>query len=189
MSNIAVGSNGGFVVNGGTEVSLGTLLMQLNIDRTKTLDSQIADQMSEIQERNEKLRALNDFLASLRQTRETTGKDNRLKVDNDAGGQAIGLGIKDENGNEIKKNIDGWFDYFGLTVTNLDPYAKDAEWQSQVDANIEAVKGYIDTLNSDSQLDMIRLQSLIDKRSVAFETASKHQDREYQDKSKINQKG
>ena len=51
MSKVEMGANGGFIVNGGTEVSLGTLLMQLNIDRTKTLDSQIADQMSEIQDR------------------------------------------------------------------------------------------------------------------------------------------
>ena len=39
-------------------------------------------------------------------------------------------------------------------------------------AQIEYLKGLIDGLNSEAQLDMIRLQSLIDKRNQAFEMAS-----------------
>ena len=186
MSKVEMGANGGFIVNGGTEVSLGTLLMQLNIDRTKTLDSQIADQMSEIQDRNETLRAMNELLAWMRNARENKSQSN----DDEGSSATFGVGIMDANGNEIKKTTEGWFAEFGMgTPTDVNPNDDKDEWQSEWDANIETVKGKIDTLNSDSQLDMIRLQSLIDKRSVAFETASKHQDREYQDKSKINQKG
>ena len=181
MSNIVVGNNGGFIVNGGAEMSLGTLLMQLNIDRTKTLDAQIADQMAEIQERNELLKAMNDLLAVMRDSRENKKESNK-------GDQRdVTLTI---DGQEQTKSIRDWMeDEFGMTWTNVNHNDDKDEWQSEWDANIETVKGQIDTLNSDSQLDMIRLQSLIDKRSVAFETASKHQDREYQHKTKINQKG
>lgn len=48
----------------------------------------------------------------------------------------------------------------------------DEDAYHSLEIQIENLKGKIDALNSDSQLDMIRLQSLIDKRNQAFEMAS-----------------
>ena len=43
---------------------------------------------------------------------------------------------------------------------------------SGLDNNVAALKGFMDTMNSQSQLDMIRLQGLINKRNQAFEMVS-----------------
>ena len=119
MAKVSVGSNGGFVIDGGTEVSLGTLLMQLNIDRTKTIDAQIADQMQEIQSRNEQLRALNELLAYMRTAREAKGDvDDKRPYDDNASGNSYSIGLTDANGNEMQKQTDDWFEYFGLTRTS-----------------------------------------------------------------------
>ncbi|WP_424358481.1 hypothetical protein [Methanocella sp. MCL-LM] len=50
--------------------------------------------------------------------------------------------------------------------------SKYKENYASLTAQIDYLKGLIDGLNSEAQLDMIRLQSLIDKRNQAFEMAS-----------------
>jgi hypothetical protein len=128
--------------------------------------------MQEIQDRNKLLKAMNEVMAMMRKCK-AEGRDDDGNKDSWSGKGSYVFTVP---GYEDKgsKNVDQWLDEFGFGSTKTDvnckksQKTKDAQW----DANIEMLKGRIDGLNSDSQLSMIRLQSLIDKRNQAFEMAS-----------------
>lgn len=169
---VELGNQGNFLVDG-QSFDLSTLMMMLNIDRTQLIDKQIADQMSAVKGRNDKLRQLNDLMSFMR-TAKAEGRDDDGALNTwTKDGKNKGSGTLQIQGTDgVARTIDGWMDHFGLTKTDVQWDADDKKRDSQWDANIESVKGFVDSLNSDSQLDMIRLQSLIDKRNQAFELTS-----------------
>ncbi|MCX5769559.1 MAG: DUF1521 domain-containing protein [Candidatus Hydrogenedentes bacterium] len=61
-------SDGMFVING-QAMDLGQAMMQLNIERTNIIDSQIADQMTSVKERNEQMRQMQDAMTQVRQAK------------------------------------------------------------------------------------------------------------------------
>ena len=74
-----------------------------------------------------------------------------------------------------------WAEEFGITWTPAGGArpSKDSDkdmWNQRYEANINAIKGQIDMLNNDSQMDNIKLQNLLEKRSNAFEMATKVMD-------------
>jgi hypothetical protein len=176
-------ANGGFIVTdakgNAQQVDLGTLMMMLNLDRTQNLDNQIALQLEDIQKRNDLIKALTDFLSQARSLK-TGGKDDNT------GGTANQLTLT-VNGQTMTKYVggtssgeDSWAKYFGLDTGWADPTGnrptdKDqaAAWDAKWDANIANIKSKIDTLNNESQMDNIKLQNLLEKRSNSFEEASK----------------
>jgi len=94
---------------------------------------------------NEQLKRANDILAMMRDQRANHG--------------------------EISQEISDYFEENGLALVSFDASYNDAEKEAAWDQNIETIKGHIDTLNSETQLQMIRLQSAIDKRNQAYEMA------------------
>lgn len=161
----SIQASGGMFIVDGQSLDLGQLMMQINIERTELIDTQLANQMAEVQERNTQLKALNELMAMCRQfkaSESTTHDDN-------AAGQTFTLpGYEDQGA----KNVTQWFAEFGMTETDVNPSDSTEEWQAEWDANIQTIKGAIDSLNSDSQLAMTRLQSLMNKRNQAYETVS-----------------
>jgi hypothetical protein len=157
-------SGDGMFIVGGQKMDLGTLMMMLQLDRTEQLDLQIQDQMNEISQRNNKLKAMNDLLSQMR-TMKSKGSD-------DDGSITIGDQTKSLWRGKDNKGTGSWAKEFGIHWTDIKggdtKTARDGKW----DTNIENLKGVIDGMNSDSQLSMIRLQSLIDKRNQAYEMAS-----------------
>jgi hypothetical protein len=160
-SSVQVTGDGFFTVDG-QKLDLGTLMMQLQMERTKMIDTGIKDQMSEIKDRNTKLKAFNELLGMMRKFKANKCATN----DDNAAGQRFNL-----PGMEGNKNVTEWFREFGMSgsYTDVNPGDGTKEWEAEWDANIEVMKGQIDSLNSDSQLSMIRLQSLIDKRNQSFD--------------------
>ena len=157
-------SNGVFTIIGSDgkpqTVDLGTLMMMLNIERTENIDQQVAIQLSEMQDRNKLLTEMTEFLSQLR--------TNKSK----------GIAPSNYTINGVTKTEKEWAAYFGISYTtityNRPTDSKEADkWNAQFDANINAVKGKIDTLNNDSQMDNIKLQNLLEKRGNAFEMATK----------------
>ena len=155
------------------QVDLGTLMLMLNLDRTKNLDDQIAMQLDEIQKRNATLSQLTELMAVCRKRKED-GLDDGSPTD----GLPVTLG-------GVTKPIQGpgsWAEAFGITWTDVicnrgDKAApKDDIWNGKWDANIQAIKGKIDMLNNDSQMANIKLQNLLEKRNNAFEMTTKVMD-------------
>jgi hypothetical protein len=142
-------------------MDLGALMMTLQLERTKELDKTIADQMKQIKDRNAQIKALNEFLGAVR----------KFKGDGSDDDMASTVTINGQN-KTLWRGDDSWAKEFGISWTDINGGADRKTRDGQWDLNIENIKGKIDGLNSDSQLDMIRLQSLIDKRNQAFEMAS-----------------
>jgi hypothetical protein len=168
-------SGGGFYVTDSTgnpqQVDLGTLMMMLNLDRTENLDKQIALQLEDIQKRNDQIKTLTEFLAQARAFK-AAGTDDDIKITINGVTKAMGGSASDS-----------WAKDLGITWTDVgtgraSQSSNDAKtaWDGKFDANINAIKGKIDALNNDSQMDNIKLQNLLEKRGNAFEMATKVMD-------------
>lgn len=158
----SVTSNNGMFSLNGQQYDLGTLMLVLNESRMKGIDDQIAGRMGALNDRNKNVKALNELMAQLRKHK-AEGRDD----DNGYGGDKQGQKFELSGTDGVARDPDGWMDHFGLTKTDVrhqdDKNEKDAQW----DANISAVQGKIDGLNSDSQMEMTQLQSLMNKRNTA----------------------
>jgi hypothetical protein len=163
VNNSVQVTNDGFFMVDGEKLDLGQLMMNLQLDMTIEIDRQIADQMAEIKERNEKLSLYNDILAAMRKAKSEGEKyESHVKVTLPDGSEKSVYALREDMGYS-----DGW-----TLVGGSKNKGSTATIEKQWDANIELVKGKIDSLNSESQLDMIRLQSLMDKRNQRYEQAS-----------------
>jgi hypothetical protein len=156
------------------QVDLGTLMMTLNLNRTENLDKQIALQLEDIQNRNNLIKELTEFLSAARQAK-ASGRDDAANVTMNGGTHPLG-GTGSTTG-----DANSWATKYGVSWTDVGagrPSGKDdaAAWDARFDANIANIKSKIDTLNNDSQMDNIKLQNLLEKRGNAFEMASKVMD-------------
>ncbi|MDR2392452.1 MAG: hypothetical protein LBE84_12355, partial [Planctomycetota bacterium] len=168
------------------QVDLGTLMMMLNLDRTENLDKQIAIQLDEIQKRNGTIKTLTEVLAKCRSLKAAGSNDDYQDANGGWHGQSLTI-------NGVAKPIwtstsdaagSSWADELGISwntgneVNGGRPSDKDgaSKWDAQWDAKINEIKGKIDMLNNDSQMDNIKLQNLLEKRGNAFEMATKVMD-------------
>ena len=132
--------SGDMYIMDGQSFDMETLMMTLQVQRTNTIEAQMVDQAEAIKKTNDELKELADALAELRRNRPE-------KADSDAGSV-------DANTQKI-----------------LDKYKIDIGGgkQSDFDAAIDQIKAGQDSRNSQSQLDMIRLQSCQNKLNQAYE--------------------
>lgn len=121
-------------------------LMAVQSERTRLLEEQLKTQIAEVQARNEKVASLNLVLAGLYQVQGRFG----------ANAEANAAVTSEE-----QSDLSQLYSSAGITGT---PKTK-----SEVDAQINAVKQSIDSLGNSQQMDMLRLQSLTNKRNEAFD--------------------
>jgi len=145
-------------------LDLESAMMLVQSNRANLLETQLKNQISAVQDRNNQIAQLNQLINDLRIQR-ASGTDTEAwsKLGSDAASGAAmyerlkGAGVTMPTGNDTVN---------GSTTDNGNIY--DAK-QKTVDTWIEQLKGKIDSLNSTQQMDMIRLQSLTNKRNEAFE--------------------
>jgi hypothetical protein len=139
----------------GGEMNIPELILAIQVERGQILDNQIKGQMEDMQKRNEWLRDANAALAAMRAQRPTS----------DSGG-AVSYGtFTDSSGKS--QNVHDWMRANGVAIetTGNDKIGV----QSEFDQAIQNLKSSIDTVNNQSQMDMVRLQGLMDKRNQAFD--------------------
>ncbi|HAO34508.1 MAG TPA: hypothetical protein DCQ84_16405 [Candidatus Competibacteraceae bacterium] len=134
-----------FRVDGQT-IDFETLILSVQTQRANLLESQLADQAQEIQKRNDMIAKVNDMLNEAKNVGARSTDTNPS-----TGSAALRQFLVD---NKIP------FGNGGNPLTLLR-----GEW----DAVAQGLKNLTDKLNSQSQMDMIRLQSLMNKRDQAFE--------------------
>jgi hypothetical protein len=123
-----------------------TLTMTLQMQRAENIDAQLVDQSRSIKEKNAILARAQKALALARGARPTKASGGVTVEPPEYTAFINELGIKrDTTGGDLLHN--------------------QAEW----DKNIQHLQGFIDSQNSNSQMDMVRLQSLMNKRNQAFE--------------------
>lgn len=140
----------------GGSTNIEDMIMAVQFERGDILDNQIKGQMGDVEKRNKWLQEANAAMTALRNARPNNTSDN---VD------LPGVMFKDEKGNNV--SIDVW-----LCNNGMDPGKNTNQNQSQIDETLQSMKGAVDTANSTSQMDMVRLQGLMDKRSQTYDMIS-----------------
>ena len=132
----------------GQTYDLGTLMMAIGIGQMETTEQQLVDQMEEMKKRKRMLDGLGKALSGIRGTDEGNFNANTFDT---------GVAKPDGSGNytlkELMKEL-GMGDITG----DID---NDWKWgKTERETAIEYIKTKMDSLNSQSQIDMIRTQHL-----------------------------
>jgi len=156
----------------GTDVgslSIEDALLLVQMDRVRLCESQLQDQINTIRNKNEQMRALNDMKSQLLVLKANFSKDAKETDKLNTKGH-----WNDDIGNkEVKpvaeKLAQAW-EAAGLDASYIDKIRNGSITKAEVDAAEQVIKSAVDNLSSSSQMDMVRLQSLNNKRSEAFDT-------------------
>lgn len=125
-----------------SSMDIETALQAVQSERAKLLESQLQTQIQEVQKRNDAVSKLNECLYQLNSLRATDAADNHYSVSDELVAQLTNAGLS-APGKQ-------------LTSQELDTY-------------IQNLKGSIDAQSNSQQMDMLRLQSLSNKRNEAFD--------------------
>jgi hypothetical protein len=153
----SIGGVGGVAPLNIKGMDLETAMMAVQSQRAELLETQLKTQLDTIAGRNNEITKLNQLLSDLKNLRPSgTDPDKWQNLGaNKAAGQAMYARLQ-----EAGMNLDG-VDEPGTGIY-------DAQ-QKKFDVWAEGIKGKIDSLNSSQQMDMLRMQSLTNKRNEAFD--------------------
>ena len=185
MSTISVG--GASTVNGMDLASMDieTALMAVQSQRTQLLDAQLADQIKAVQSRNDQIAKLNDVLGKLSGMEQYYGNSatDGFKGDGTAWGGNTGRSY-DDFVKQVEGPLNTAIKNAGITdlgfgnstgqMTRGEFATGGAVWggglnHGAISAAITKIKGMIDTQTNSQQMDMLRLQSLSNKRNESFD--------------------
>ena len=173
-----------------------TLIQMVQGERVKLLDQQLVDQVKAVQARNDQIAKLNNVLSALTKFQgaiEGTDAGSKVKdwnwdkVDkyeiplNDAIKEAgvgdLGFSGADRVTPEKGQSVD---DGHGHVVSGQTNISNGDTTKGQIDAAVTKIKGLIDAESNNQQMDMLRLQSLNNKKNESIEiltnTQKKHTD-------------
>ncbi|MED5019139.1 hypothetical protein P9847_17655 [Paenibacillus chibensis] len=141
-------------VGGGTSNAVGqidlsgmdleTALQAVQEQRASQLDQQLNQQINDVQKRNEQIAGINDLLSNVNNARAQASTDGQYTLPEDVSSKLSEKGLGD---------------------VSKASYTKD-----ELDKISQDLKGQIDSLSNSQQMDMLRLQSLSNKRNEAFDT-------------------
>ncbi len=129
----------------------------LAMQQTESLDRQIQDKMLEIQNKQSDLAQAREYLAKMKEL-QNNAKEGKGDCPWDKKASMMPQGMAD------------WLDAHGVQWdrTGNDLAQSEKEW----DINIEHLNAYIQNKNSSVELDMLQIQSLMNKRNQALEMSS-----------------
>lgn len=169
----AISGTGGINTTNVQSMDLETAMMMVQSQRANLLDGQLKTQMESVQNRNAQIGKLNEALATLNVAAATYGD---AKADTKLGNSAAAF--------TAEKNVNDALAAAGVTTafTTASPGGMlnngtragggsldSTVTKSQIDAAVSNVKGMIDAQSNSQQMDMLRLQSLSNKRNEAFD--------------------
>ena len=187
MSINGLGGASGVNMQNIQSMDIETALMMVQSERTKLLDAQLQTQIQEVQNRNELVAKLNNVLGSLNSYAAAIkgtdagskpdgwSRDQELDVEvplNDAIRSAgiTDLGFTPRTGQLSKLDADGNAMARGQTdLVTSKANISGSTTKGEIDAAITKVKGMIDAAGNSQQMDMLRLQSMSNKRNEAFD--------------------
>jgi len=145
-------------------MGLAELIMLLEIDRANNLEIQLANELQNMANLNGLLKKANEMLALARTEKGQLTDDKFSHMPQDM--------IDFMKANDIQQGLGKWDNdhtntahkYYTVDSDGHNFYHNTDQWET----TIENVKGFIDGLNSRSQLDMIRVSSLMKKRDESL---------------------
>ena len=138
----------------GDRIDFQDLMIQISINRATAVEGEVTPLSTRMRQRNTDLQDLGNALADLTAQQATYDKDA-------TGGTSSGHALSDKTRDTLAR-LDIW------AIAYEDRYL----WKSYTEMFIQMTKSKIDALNNDSQRDMTRLQSLVDRRDESFSTAT-----------------
>jgi chaperonin cofactor prefoldin len=151
-------------VTGGLDLE--AFMMSVSAGRANNLEAQMAGQIDSIKQRQTEIKELNQLLAEIQALR-PSGNDPEAWADlgtTPAESEAMVSRLEKAGVTIVRDGSDGEFG--GVNKPGTGNYDAKQVW---FDKWVNEIKGSLDNLNSTSQMDMIRLQSLSNKRNQAFE--------------------
>jgi hypothetical protein len=164
-------------------MDLETMMMSVQSQRANLLEAQLKEQISSVQAKNEQISKLNTALGALNAiaAKFPTDKNDTKLSGTDAA----------KNNNQMQKDANSALYAAGITpggttkglmnatpgvaadkdgVTHFTGGVNSDSKKSDIDSMIQTIKSQIDGMSNSQQMDMLRLQSLSNKRNEAFET-------------------
>ena len=164
-------------------MDLETALMTVQSQRANLLEAQLKDQIEAVQKKNDQISKLNVALGALnalsakfpadkndKKLGETDAAKNDFQMEKDANSALAAAGITPNPDVKGRMNADGVTPKDSKGDTWFSGGVNGSSKKSDIDATIQTVKSQIDSLSNTQQMDMLRLQSLSNKRNEAFET-------------------
>lgn len=151
----AIGNVGGVTPIDVSGMDLETALKAVQANRASLLEQQLKDQINAVQAKNDQIAKLNQALATANRLLGSFGGD--AKADTPMPSNAASNAIAAELQSALNN----------ASLTDPLPTTK-----GQLDGLIQSIKGKIDSLANSQQMDMLRLQSLSNKRNEAFDVMS-----------------
>jgi hypothetical protein len=140
-------------------MGLETALLAVQTNRATLMEKLLMDQMVALQEKNSKIAALTTLMASLNGILTKFGP-NANPLDGIPGGMT----------EAEKKNFNDILAATGMKAIDLLGFAGvEFSNKTALDKAVTAVKSSVDNLSNTQQMDMLRIQSISNKRNEAFE--------------------
>lgn len=155
------GIGGGITVGDIKGLDLETAMMAIQSQRANLLEGQLRTQLDAISARNTAIAELNALLGELKKLR--PGGTEPEKWGN------LGASAAEGRANYARLKAAGVSFPTGADEVNEPGTGIYDAKQKTFDAWAEQVKGKIDSMNSSQQMDMLRMQSLTNKRNEAFD--------------------
>ena len=150
-------------------LSIEDALLLVQMDRVRLCESQLQDQINSIRDKNEQMKKLNDMktqLLVLKNNFNDDAKDTDTLYDK--GHWLDSTGVKDVQ--PVATSLAKDWQAAGLDSSYVDKIKSGKITKGEIAAAEQVIKSQVDSLSSSSQMDMVRLQSLNNKRSEAFDT-------------------
>lgn len=155
-------------------MDLETMMMTVQSNRAQLLETQLKEQINAVQDKNNKIARLNSAMGIMNgiQAKFPSNAQSGDKVDN----------YVKNNDYELEKELNSFLQASGshpFPSNNGGRNMNGVQYlgglhgnttKGELDTAIQRVKSEIDSLSNSQQMDMLRLQSLSNKRNEAFET-------------------
>ena len=145
----------------GASLNIPEMGLLVQMERHNILQDQVMDQFKDMENRNAWLRDATAVLNAVRAQRpQKDGADNGVNLN------SFNVTYHDATGATVTKTADQFFKDNGIPI----PPGKDGKLsQVDFDTAINNLKSSIDTANTNSQMDMVRMQGLMDKMNQAID--------------------
>ncbi len=176
----------GMYVMDGQTYDMSTLLMAVGFERANIIEAQILDQVRMMKRRNKMLEGLSKILGRLSGMPKGDKDNSHLFHAKD---YDTGVPKYDENGNVVGTySAKELFEELDMGPLKSEDNHGGVDWvwgYEERQEAIELIKAKMDSLNSDSQMDMIRLQGLVQKRDTVYQSITNLMKKDQQSKDTI----
>lgn len=149
-------------------MDLETAMMAVQSNRANLLETQLKDQISSVQAKNDQVASLNAALSQVNVlvARFDASATATTTLDSKSGGAGVKASERTALGDVLKATG------FKLSVDTSVASSLYKVPKSEWDGLVASLKGSIDSLSNTQQMDMLRLQSMSNKRNEAFDVMS-----------------